>query len=590
MEMHYFYNKLTYFLRYLSSKRRKQLLLILILIVIASFAEIATVGMALPFLAVLTAPEDLYQNTLVQPLIKILELNSPQQLILPLTIIFIGAILFSGLTRIFLLYVMNNFEQSVGADLSVDIYRKTLYQSYSVHIKQNSSDIISGITSKSSTVIKGILAPILTLVSSIFILISVITMLIVIDAKVTLISFSIFLLVYWGIIKYTRQKIAINSRHIADKSSEMIKLANEGLSSIKDILIANNQEFYCELYRKSNKLFYQAIASNHFINTSPRFIIEAIGMTLVAIMAYTMTHQSGEMTKIIPVLGALVIGSQRILPLIQQIYRSVTTINGSYSSFQDVLHLLGRPLPSYVNQPLLSPILFEKYIRLKDVSFRYSINSPYVLKKINITISKGKCIGLVGKTGSGKSTLLNIIIGLLTPSKGSLLIDGNAVDVNNIHNWRLNIAHVPQDIFLSDGTIEENIAFGQHKSEIDRIKIKSVSRQAGIADVIEDLPKNYKTIVGERGVRFSGGQRQRIGIARALYRQVDVLILDEATNSLDIKTENSVINSINMLKGDMTILIIAHRIATLKNCDQIIELDNSDIRTVSYDDLFEELK
>jgi ATP-binding cassette subfamily B protein len=330
----------------------------------------------------------------------------------------------------------------------------------------------------------------------------------------------------------------------------------------------------------------RAIADNDFIAFSPRFAIEALGMTLVAILAYYMSQGANEVEDIVPILGAMAMGAQRLLPALQAIYSSVSNIDSSRHSLQEVLDLLSQTLPAYAEQPPAIPMSFKKEIRLNNLSFRYGENIPMVLNRINLTLTKGKSIGFVGVTGSGKSTLLDIIMGLLSPTKGILLVDGVVVTMNNIRNWQANIAHVSQEVYLSDSTIEENIAFGQHKNNIDFNLVKQSAKRACIAELIESWPEQYKTVIGERGVRLSGGQVQRIGIARALYRQASILVFDEATSALDSKTEKLVMDSIKDLGKNITVLIIAHRVTTLKDCDQVVELgDSKIIRIGSYNDL-----
>jgi len=303
-------------------------------------------------------------------------------------------------------------------------------------------------------------------------------------------------------------------------------------------------------------------------------------------LAYYLSQQADGMITTIPILGALAMGAQRLLPALQQIYSSISIINGSFHSLQNVLDLLNQPLPDYANKPQPTPISFEKEIRLNNISFRYIEDAPYILKNANLSIAKGGCIGFIGKTGSGKSTLLDIIMGLLSPTKGTLTVDGKTLTMNNLRNWQCHIAHVPQDIYLADNTIEENIAFGQSKDKIDYNRVKQAAERASISKLIESWPNQYQTYIGERGIRLSGGQRQRIGIARALYKQANVLIFDEATSALDSKTEESVIKSIKAFSDDITVLMIAHRVTTLKDCDYIVDLDDDgSVRIGSYDDL-----
>jgi ATP-binding cassette subfamily B protein len=317
--------------------------------------------------------------------------------------------------------------------------------------------------------------------------------------------------------------------------------------------------------------------------------MEALGMTLIAVLAYTMTQQDSGINTAIPVLGALALGAQRLLPSLQQAYSAYSTIKGSESSFKDVLDLLDQSLPEYAEQPRPKPISFEKEIKLTNLSFRYTEDTPLVLKDIDLSLKKGARIGFMGVTGSGKSTLLDIIMGLLTPTGGELIIDKQPINNQNRRAWQAHIAHVPQNIYLSDGTIKENIAFGIAKGQIDHQRVKKAAQQAQIAELIEEWKDGYQTFVGERGIRLSGGQQQRIGIARALYRKANVIIFDEATSALDNETELEVMKAIEDLGKEITVLIIAHRLTTLKGCDKIIKLNKNNIINIgSYQEMINE--
>ena len=541
--------------------------------IIASLAEIISIGAVLPFLGILTAPEQVYQHPLMQPVIQILALTEPKQLILPLTILFITAALLAGVIRLTLLYAMTRLSFATGADLSINIYRRTLYQEYEVHVSRNSSEVINGIITKTNTVIGGVISPTLNLISSIIMLVGIMGALFAINPTIALSASIGFGLLYWMVIRYTKTHLKDNSKTIADQSTHMIKSLQEGLGGIRDVLIDGTQQFYCKLYRNADLPLRRASGNNTFIGGSPRYAMEAIGMTLIAGLAYLMTQQEGGMVTAIPVLGALALGAQRLLPALQQAYASYSTIKGSKSSFEDVLNLLDQPLPEYADQPLPEPIPFSKEIKLNNLNFRYSEDSPWVLKNINLSLKKGSRIGFMGVTGSGKSTLLDIIMGLLPATEGGLMIDNQTINNQNRRAWQAHIAHVPQNIYLSDSTIEENIAFGIEKELIDHQRVKKAAQQAQIAELIEEWKDGYQTFVGERGIRLSGGQRQRIGIARALYKQANVLIFDEATSALDNETEQAVMDSIEDLGEEITILIIAHRLTTLKGCDKIIKLE-----------------
>ena len=559
--------------QHLTKRRRRQFLLLLILMVLASIMEVVSIGIVVPFLAALTSPEQIYQHQLAQPLIQILEITDPSQLLLPLTIIFVMAILIAAAVRLLLLYVSTRLSYATGADLSIDIYRRTLYQDYSIHTSRNSSEIINSIITKTNIVISQTLVPLITFTSSVVIMIGIISIVFTINAQVALITFSIFALFYWIITFFTKNFLQRNSQLIADQSTQMVKSLQEGLGGIRDVLIDGTQEFYCKLYQNSDLSLRRASGDNVFIASSPRYLMEAIGMILIAILAYSLTLQEGGMVVAIPVLGALAVGAQKLLPALQQAYGSYSLIKGAKSSFIDVLNLLNQPMPYNSSQDLINLTPFEREIVFKDLSFKYTKDTPWILKNLNLSFKKGETVGFIGVTGSGKSTLIDILMSLLSPTSGELLVDGVAITQENRRAWQEHISHVPQNIYLADSTIQENIAFGVKLEKIKEHKVTQAAQQAQIAGVINNLKNKYKAFVGEQGVQLSGGQRQRIGIARALYKDSDVLIFDEATSALDNQTEKKIMQQIAQFKDNQTIFIIAHRLTTLKQCDYIIRLN-----------------
>jgi ATP-binding cassette, subfamily B, bacterial PglK len=571
--------------KHIAKRRKKQFLVLLILMFFASVAEVISIGSVLPFLAVLAAPDQVYQHQLMQPINNLLNITHYDQLLLPLTMIFILAVLLAGIVRLVLLYIMTRLTFITGADLSIDIYRRTLYQEYSVYLTRNSSEIINGIINKTNTVISSIISPFLYLISSIIIVVAILSALFLVDFIATLSLFLVFGALYLGVINYTKRQLKDNGEIIASHSTQMIKSLQEGLGGVRDVLIDNNQEFYCNLYRNADMPLRIASSSNMFISASPRFAMEALGIIVITGVAYIMSLREEGLNAVIPVLGVLAMGAQRLLPALQQIYGAYSQIKGSRASFQDVLDLLNQPLPKYAlpiaNNKPFSPMIFANEIELVDLSFKYVAGnenrSPWIIKNLNLKIPRGACVGFIGETGCGKSSLLDIIMGLLSPAKGKILIDGQIVTNENKREWQANISHVPQNIFLTDGTVEENIAFGVDKNKIDHKRVEKSAKQAQLSELIDSWPNGYNTFVGERGVRISGGQRQRIGIARALYKKSNILIFDEATSALDTKTEKNVMSAIKELKDDYTILIIAHRTSTLKTCDTIVKLDKGKI-------------
>jgi len=551
--------------------------------IVASMLEVISVGAVVPFLGALTSPEKIYQHDLAQPLIQVLNITDPSQLLFPLTAIFVVAILSSSAVRIFLLYVETRLSFSTGADLSIDIYRRTLHQDYSTHISRNSSEVINSIITKTTAVIHHTLVPILAFISSVFIILGIVGIIFTINTTIALISFFTFSFLYSIVTFIVRRSLQKNSELVAVHSTQMVKSLQEGLGGIRDVLIEGTQEFFCKIYQSSDTVFRRASGENVFIGGSPRYLIEAIGMVLIAILAYALTLQGGGFAAAIPVLGAFAVGAQKLLPALQQAYQSHSLIRGSKSSFIDVLELLNQPLPDDTNLDSLNLMPFKHEIVFKNVSFRYTPDSAWILKNVNLSFKKGDKIGLIGVTGSGKSTLLDILMGLLIQTSGEILIDGVAITQTNRRAWQAHISHVPQSIYLADSTIQENIAFGIEPGKIKEYKVTQAAEQAQISETINNLRHKYLTSIGERGVQLSGGQRQRIGIARALYKDRDVFIFDEATSALDNQTEKNIMQEISKFKDNKTIFIIAHRITTLKQCDSIFRI-NADytIERVNY--------
>ena len=570
---------------HVSPRRRVQFGLLLVLMLLASFAEILSIGAVLPFLGVLTAPEHFFEAPAMQSIIQTLRLTEPAQLLLPLTIAFGVAALIAGAMRLLLLWVSSRLSYATGADLSISIYRRTLYQPYAVHCARNSSEVINGISIKTGNTIY-IIVSILSLITSTIMLIVIVIALLVVDPVIASATFGGFALIYVFIISLTSKRLLINSRIVARESTQVIKSLQEGLGGIRDVLIDGSQDAYCQIYSNADLPLRRVQGNNMFIGASPRYALEALGIMFIAMLAYSLAQQADGIAKAIPILGALALGAQRLLPVLQQGYSSWTVIQGGQASLQDTLELLDQPLPEYADQPVTQPLSFKHNICLKQLGFRYSSRAPYVFRQLNLSIAKGSRVGFIGTTGSGKSTLLDIIMGILEPTEGSLEIDNQIVTLSNHRSWQVHIAHVPQAIFLADSSIEENIAFGVPKDKIDSLRVRQAAQQAQIAESIENWPNQYQTFVGERGIRLSGGQRQRIGIARALYKKADVIIFDEATSALDNETEQAVMQAIESLSKDLTLLIIAHRLTTLKNCTKIVELANGVIKRVgSYQDI-----
>lgn len=562
--------------QYVEYKRKLQALVLLFLTLLGSMAEIISLGAVVPFIGVLVQPEKIFFSDYTQPFINFFNIANPQDLILPLTLAFVLAAVFAGLIRLVLLRFSIRLANATGADLSINVYRKTLFQPYSIHVERSSSEIISGITQKVGAA-TAVLLSLVTVMTAASLLIAILATLIFIDPIIASIVLATFGAGYFLIAVNTRKILKNNSVHIALQQTNVIKALQEGLGAIRDVLLSGTQDIYTDDYRLSIQKLIRARGGNQFINEAPRFGMESLGMILISMLAYSLSFRPSGINDALPILGALALGAQRLLPLLQQLYGNWSVVMGSKASIVDVLGLLNQELPKYVFKPVPKPLIFNKSIEFKNISFKYPRQEKYVFKNLNFTLRKGETMGIYGTTGGGKSTMIDIMMVLLNPSDGEMLVDGRVINEDLMRSWQLSIAHVPQNIFLSDGSIRANIAFGIPKEQVDMEKVISAARKAQILKFIEDSPDGFDTFVGERGIRLSGGQRQRIALARALYRNASVLVFDEATSALDNQTEKDVMTAINALDSNLTIIIIAHRISTLREADKIIRLEDGQI-------------
>lgn len=569
---------------HLHPRRRVQFGLLLLLIIVSAFAEVISLGAVLPFLGVLTAPEQVYSNQLLGGVARSFGIASASELLLPVSVAFAAAAIFAGAIRVVLLWANTRLAYAAGADLSIAVYRRTLYQPYRVHIGRNSSEVVSGITRKVDMVVTGMILPVLVFMGSAMLLVAIVTTLFAIDPFVATIAMLGFGSCYATLTLVARRRVHRDSVRMAEKQGEIFRALQEGLSGIRDVLLNSTQERYSRIYRQADLPLRRAQGNIAFISQSPRYAMEALGMVLLAILAYVAVSQPGGAASALPTLGAVALGGQRLLPALQQTYAAWSSILGYRQTLSDTLALLDQPLPAYAGTALPPPMPFSRILRFENVSFGYDNDHPPVLSGLNLTIAKGTHVGIIGITGSGKSTMIDILMGLLAPTGGRLLIDDVPVEESDVRAWQRNVSHVPQSIYLVDASFAENIALGEPQDTIDMQRVRVAARKAQIADFIEAKPEGYAAPVGENGVRLSGGQRQRLGIARALYKEASILVFDEATSALDSETERSVMQAIDELDRDLTVILVAHRLTTLQHCDTIIELSQGEVlRETSYE-------
>lgn len=554
----------------INTRRKFQLFLLVLLMCIASFAEMLSIGAVIPFVAVITNPLEVINSPVARDVLQFFNIYPDIDLVWFITLFFIIALTISGFIRVLLMWAQISLSTAIGTDFSVKVYEKTLYRKYSFHLKKSSSEILAG-SQKAKEIADLFVYPLLTICSSVLIFITILCSLLIINTAIAISALLSFCLIYFIIILITKNTVKKNSQILAIKKIEVTRLIQEGLGGIKDVIINGYQGFYLKRYQQAFTSLQMANASNTVISQSPRFIVETLGMILIVILA-SILSKGKDSSMVLPTLSALALGAQRLLPLLQQIYSSYVVIKGAQNGTEDAIALLKKDDFELEPNTSIKPITFEHSITLENVKFSYFSNQKMILNEINLKIPYGSRLGVVGESGSGKSTLIDIIMGLLSPTSGKLLVDNLEVNQKNLANWRVHISHVPQSIYLVDASIAENIAFGVIGSEIDMNRVMWAADQANISKIIDSWPDGYKTTIGERGVRLSGGQRQRIGIARALYKHAKILILDESTSALDVHTESNVMKCIESIKKDITIIIISHRLSTLKKCDKIVEI------------------
>ena len=566
--------------RNLSGKRKFQILIISLLNLCSGVAEMFTLASVVPFLSVISNREQTWQLPLTQKFVKLFNIQDPNILLLTITIIFTLIAIIAGLFRILNLWVNYRFAGLIGIEISCNVYRKILYQKYDFHLNRNQSSIVAT-TTVPIDMTKNLVENCLLFLTSFFIVIFISSTLLILNPKLAIFTCLFFGSIYLIMSKFVRKRLNLNSKIVSAGINKQMKNTQEGLGSIRDILLDGNQKTYLAIYRKSEKLRWIKEAESQFLSTFLRYALEALGIVLISTLAIFLNLQEGDSPLILPTLGTLALASQRLLPNLNMLFSSWARIKYNSVAIKQVLEILDLPIQESESQLIRSPLKIKKNILFNNVAFSYSNNSPSILKSIDLEICPEDRIGIVGKTGSGKSTLVDILMGLLEPTAGKLLVDNKNIHDPNypqrLAKWRSAIAHVPQNVYLADRTIAENIAFGLRGNEINMNRVKNCAKQSYIDKFIENNDYGYNAHVGERGIKLSGGQCQRIGIARALYKNAKILILDEATSALDSYTEKVVMDRIIAFNKEVTIVIIAHRESTLKDCNKIIKIRNGQI-------------
>ena len=566
-----------------TNRRKKQFLALIVFSFLNTLAELASIGSVIPFLVLFSNPSKINDYPVVFSALNFFINFFPNfDYFQIFTFFFIALIIFSSLLRLFYLRLSLMISYSSASDLSLKIFENVINKPYSFHLKLKTSSIITALTNKINVVAFHIIQSIFVSISSFFIVIGFLIGIFLYNPYIASCLLAFFIIFYFSIGLIFQNKLIKNSFDIEGLIDRLVKLVQESLGSIKEIILGNLQQGLIDHYKLLDKSMRNVQSYNSFIGSAPRILIESIGIIVLLTSAFFLDRSGQTVTEIIPILGLVIYSSQKVLPSVQSMFSAWSNIKGEQATLRNVIRLLEHNnLEFKHNHVNYENLKFNSQIKFKNLSFSYENSSSIILKNINISIQKGSKIAILGPSGSGKSTFVNILMGLQKPSTGEIFVDTQLLTDDRIYNWRRKIAHVPQDVFLLNASIAENVAFGESFDKINLRKVSRILNQIGFKSFIEKLEKKLLSEVGERGINFSGGQRQRIAIARALYRKASVFVFDEATSSLDAKAQAEILKAIFSLPNNITVIMITHKTELTRNFDKIYMLKNQNLTQVN---------
>ncbi len=573
-------------------KDKFKLAFLFFLMIIGGALEVLSIGIIAGFVAVVANPETLLENNIAKSILDFFNIEDSRDILLYGSVFLIFIFLFKNAYLVLYKYIKSRFIFNRYKSFSERLFSIYMNVPYSFHLQRNSADLIRNITNESRTLATNIMLPFLQIATEVIITIGIITLLLFVEPFVTLITIVLLGGVSFLFLHTTKKKMKKYGEEALQERSKIIKLVNEGVGGFKDATIMNRQIWFIEKFQKSISSLAKTHVYQQTTKQAVRPVVETIaitGMLLISLILLDRGYSIGELAS---VLALFALSIQRLLPAINSIIGEYTGLRYHAHALTPIHEDLTR-LKEYEDknkQVSDDKLELKKIIELRDVSFSYSDSKEKVLDNVSLEIKKGSAVGIVGPTGSGKTTLVDLILGLLVPQKGGVFVDQQNINKNTLA-WQKNIGYIPQFIYLSDDTIRNNIAFGIDEEKINQERIKEVLGVAHLNEFVDKLEEGVNTHIGERGIRLSGGQRQRIGIARALYNNPEVLVMDEATSSLDNITEKFVIDAIEKLKKERTVIIIAHRLTTVKNCDTLYLLKDGKIAAKgSYEELLRDNK
>jgi ABC-type multidrug transport system fused ATPase/permease subunit len=579
----------------LTPPERKQAGILMSMILVMAFLDMLGVASILPFIATLTNPELVQTNAMLNTAFTAstrIGINTTEQFLFALGalafVLLVTSLTFKALTT----YAQTRFalmrEKSIGKRL-VEGY---LQQPYSWFLNRHSADLGKTILSEVSNVIGYGIVPLMTLIAQSTVALALLTLLIFVDTLLAISVGVVLGLAYASIFAVMNGWLKLLGQARIDANKERFTAVSEAFGAAKEVKVGGLENAYIQRFAKPAEIYAKGQATAQVIAQLPRFALEAIAFGGMLLVILYLMAKSGSFASALPIIALYAFAGYRLMPALQQIYGSFTQLRFAGPAIDALHHDLMSLQSADAQQDEFSPLPLTQAITLNQVSYRYPNAPQPALKNIDLTIPAFRSVGFVGATGSGKTTTVDVILGLLEPQEGSLNIDDQPITATNRRQWQRTLGYVPQHIYLADDSVAANIAFIVNSNEIDQEAVERAAKIANLHEfVVNDLPQGYATAVGERGVRLSGGQRQRIGIARALYHNPRVLILDEATSALDNLTEKAVMKELNNLDHDITIILIAHRLSTVRQCDQIYLLEHGAIKAKgTFDELTESNK
>lgn len=564
----------------LSNDQRKRFYILQVLVILMAFTELLGIASIAPFMALVGDMSLLEKDGIYSKLYQLSGINDPLNFLFITGIGVLIALTVSTVVSMFTTWRLSLYGSSVGVQLADRLYSHYMKQDWQFHASGSSAQLTKQVSTESTRISNGIIQPLMQMNAKVVLAIFIAVSILIYNPIVAIAGLLMFASGYLLMYKFVRKALVLNGKRLSSVATNRFRLMNEGFGGIKDVLLLNRNKDFIDRFSLEGNIQAKAQGLNQTIAQVPRFFIEllAFGAMIGLVLILIKTHH-GNLGAVLPILAVYALACFKLLPALQQIYSSITQIKGNIAAFESVKKDLIDSQEDLSTIKTISPnkLSINKAINLKNIYFAYPSKSTYAVNDVSMSIPVNHVIGIVGSSGSGKSTLIDIILGLLTPQKGEIYVDNTLINDNNKRGWQDLLGFVPQSIFLSEGSIAENVAFGIPADEINYDQVMRAIDLAHLTELVNELPEGIHTKVGERGVQLSGGQRQRIGIARALYNEADVLIFDEATSALDGITEKIIMDAIHEFTGKKTIIMIAHRLKTVQKCDTIYLMEKGKV-------------